>query len=141
MKIAGFNFLKIKSERKKPKKGQIKVETNLDIFNIEKETLEIGKQEIPFRVEFEYSIKYTPNVADVELGGQVLILTDKKEAKEIQKDWKKKQIPDSMKMNLLNYILAKCNIKAFQLEDELNLPTHVPLPKLRNQQQKSTYTG
>jgi len=26
--------------------------------------------------------------------------------------------------------MAKCNIKALQLEDELNLPTHIRLPRL-----------
>jgi hypothetical protein len=76
----------------------------------------------------------------------VLLLTEKDESKDILKKWKNKKMPEEFRVPLFNIILTKSNLRALQLEEELNLPTHIPLPRIRNQDQagntgKRTYAG
>jgi hypothetical protein len=54
-----------------------------------------------------------------------------KDVKSVLKDWKEKKVSDDFKIKLFNQILNKCNLKALQLEDELNIPPHFRLPTLQ----------
>jgi len=54
-------------------------------------------------------------------------------AKEVLKGWKDKETTDDFRIFLFNIILRKSNIKALQLEDELALPPHIPLPSLNKE--------
>ena len=43
---------------------------------------------------------------------------------------------------LLNALLAKCNVQALILSQDVNLPPPIPLPKVQlNEPQKDTYIG
>ena len=61
---------------------------------------------------------------------------DSKIAEEVIKQWKTKNIPEDFRVFLYNFILKKSNIKAFQFEEELNLPLHIPLPSVRKEEKK-----
>ena len=55
---------------------------------------------------------------------------------------KKKKFTHAMKIPLFNFIMNKCNIKAIQYEDELGLPIHVQMPKLKAKSNNpANYTG
>ena len=56
----------------------------------------------------------------------------KDELKEFSKTMKEKSIPDKFRPTIFNFIMNKCNIKALSIEDELNLPYHVQMPRLGN---------
>ena len=56
MRIIGFNFKKIKIERKKDIKGKLEIKTNIDMANIEKETLDIAGEILKF--SYNYTINY-----------------------------------------------------------------------------------
>ena len=60
----------------------------------------------------------------------------KEDSKTLTKSWKKNEIPDGTKIPLFNVILKKCTTKALQLEEELLLPSHIPMPQLRPQSKK-----
>ena len=77
------------------------------------------------------------NYKMIELKGEIGLLPEPDELKEILKSWKKKQIADKFKTPLFNFIMSKCNIKALGLEDELNLPLHIPMPKLSPKNQET----
>ena len=129
MKIIGFNFTKIQAERKKPAKGELKIDTNLKIDNIEKETIDIAGDILKF--SYSYEIKYNPEFAEVFFKGEILIVPDN--IKQVMKDWKKKMIKDEIRIPLFNYIMAKCNLKALQIEEDLGLPVHIPMPRFSQQ--------
>ena len=38
---------------------------------------------------------------------------------------------------VLNFVLAKCNIKALALSQDVNLPPQIPLPKLTAKKQEA----
>ena len=58
-------------------------------------------------------------------------LAGEDEIKEVLEDWKKKKLSDSFQEILFNIILRKANIKALELEEELNLPFHINLPSIK----------
>jgi hypothetical protein len=133
MAIVGFNLLKMSVERKEAIDGEIKVNSKADISDVKKEKIELVKGKETLRMNFEFSIIYEPDFAKIEFEGFVLLVEDKNKADNILKDWKKKKIDNAIKEQVFNLILRKCNIKAFSLEEDLNLPTHFPLPRLKSE--------
>ncbi len=143
MQIAGFNFEKILIEKKKKPEGKVSVSSDINIKSIEEEKVNGMKENKILKINFEFKVIYKPNIAEILLQGFIPLITEKEEAKKILKDWKKKIIAEETRMFLFNFIFTKCNIKALQLEEEVNLPTHIPLPKIRpqNQDSKRNYAG
>jgi len=136
MKVMGFNFNKINAQKeKKFKNGAIA--TNIEFTNIEKEKIEMLKESEAIRMDFKFSVDYKESkeqksklFANIQLEGNILLSVSKEETKTLLDAWKKKQVPDNMKIPLLNLILRKCSLKSITIEEELNLPTHIPIPKL-----------
>src|SRR3989344_491674 len=143
MRIIGFSFKKIQAERKKDIKGQLKINSNLNIENIEKDKIDIAGEILKF--SYIYEIKYEPGFGEILFKGEILVIPDN--IQQTIKDWKKKKISEETRIPLFNYIMSKCNLKALQLEEDSNLPAHIPLPRLtkqQNQQGQSSqadYTG
>ncbi|MBS3078963.1 hypothetical protein J4218_02475 [Candidatus Pacearchaeota archaeon] len=129
MKIVGFGLTSISGERKEGNGEKLTLNQNIEIMGISKEKVPISSEEV-LNLKFLFSIKYSGDLGKVEIGGSVLIIPDKDESKEFQKAIKEKSIPEKAKPILFNFIMTKCNIKALSLEDDLNLPYHVALPKL-----------
>ncbi len=129
MQIIGFNLTKISIERKEKQQGKLEIKQNINIDEISKDKIPITEGEV-LKTNFTFSVDYSPDFAKVELKGQVVLLPEKEELKDILKEWKKKQVSDKFRMPLFNFIMSKCNIKALELEDELNLPLHIPMPRL-----------
>jgi len=132
MRIVGFNFKKISVEKTGDKIGDLKINTKVDIPNIEilKPEFIKTKDEL-LQVDFEYIVNYEPNFAKIELIGNIIVALDSKDAREVVKHWKDKEMSDELRMSLFNLILRKSNIKALELEDEMNLPLHIPFPPLK----------
>lgn len=130
MQIINFTFTKIESERKKPLQGKIEIGSNINIKSISEEKIEMFKDKNVLRFNFDFVINYKPETAHVTFEGLILATVDKKEHKEILAKWKTKKVADDIRIPLFNLILTKCNLRALQLEDELNLPAHIPLPQV-----------
>lgn len=142
MQIIGFNFEKILAEKKNITKGaKIQINSNINIKSIEQEKIDIVKDQSALRFNFEFKVDYKPDIAEILLQGFVLVLVPKDESKNILKKWKKNEVPNDIRIPLFNTIMTKSNLKALQLEEELNLPTHIPLPKIRPEQPNQNYTG
>ncbi len=132
MRIAGFNFKKISVEKTGEKTEDLKINTKVDIPNIKVLTPEFVKTKDELvQIDFEYIVNYEPNFAKIELIGNVIVALEPKTAKEVVKHWKDKEMSDELRISLFNVILRKCNIKALELEDEMNLPLHIPFPPLK----------
>lgn len=129
MQIIGFNLIKISAERKEKQQGKLEIKQNINIDDISEDKINISKEEV-IKITFSFNVDYSPDFAKLEIKGQTVLLPGKDEAKEIFKEWKKKQIPEHFRIPLFNFIMGKCNIKALELEDELNLPLHLPMPRL-----------
>ncbi len=131
MQVIGFGFEKILAERKKEPKGKVNVKYDLKIEDVAKDSVSVIKDQEVVRFSFIFKVNYGPDFAEISLKGFVVLILGKNKLKEILKHWKKKKVPDDVRLPLFNFILTKCNLKALQLEEEIGLPTHIPLPKLR----------
>ncbi len=131
MRLIGFNFEKMSIERFQERVDEIKFNTKVDISSITplKSDIIRTKEEL-LKVDFVYSVLYEPNLAKLELKGNLILSVEPRIAKEVLKGWKDKQTSEEFRLFMFNIILRKANIKALQLEDELSLPPHIPLPSL-----------
>jgi hypothetical protein len=139
MPFIGFNFDKITAERNKDEiKGDINVKHNLNIRDLKEEEINLEKKQGVLKFIFEFVLNYEPDIGSIKIGGHLLFLESPKKIKEMVQEWKKdKKISPEIMQSLFNTILAKANIKALQLSQDINLPPHLPMPRLL-QQKKNT---
>ncbi len=131
MKIIGFNFTKINVEKFSQKAKDLKVNTKIDVSDIDSVNSDIFKgDEGILGVKFTHIINYDPDFAKIEFAGSVIVSLNSKKAKEVLKQWKDKTMPDDFKVFIFNFILRKSSLKALQLEEEVNLPLHIKFPQL-----------
>ncbi|MFA5258944.1 MAG: hypothetical protein WC979_03440 [Candidatus Pacearchaeota archaeon] len=129
MQIIGFNLTKISIERKEKVGGNLQINQSIDIKDVVKEKVPISQEEA-LKMKFQFSINYQEDLAKAEFEGNLILLPTKEELKDFLREWKDKKVPSEVRIPLFNFIMNKCNIKALALEDELNLPFHIPLPKV-----------
>ncbi len=145
MRIIGFSITKILAERKNIVKDKLEIKSGLNIDDITKETVDISKN-TAVKFDFTYTVDYTPNVAELQIKGSVIAIDEKEESKDMLKEWKKKKFNSPLKIPLFNFIMDKCAIKSLDIEEQLGLPFHIPLPKLtpvqpENPETAVKYTG
>ena len=142
--IVGFGFTKLNAEKNEQAKGKIDINNNVTIKDVKEDNFSLGKdkQQDVLRFIFEFTSTYEPNIGKIFFEGELLYLEDPKRVKEILGSWKKdKKLPKEIMADLLNTILAKCNIKALILSQEVNLPPPIPLPKVQMQAPEKNYIG
>jgi hypothetical protein len=132
MRLVGFNFKKINIEKLSDSFKEVKINSKINISNIEVlKTEALQEKEGVIQINFTYHVDYNPDIAKIELGGRVLLVTNKEQTIEIEEMWKNKKMSEEFRISLFNIILRKANIKALELEEEINLPLHIPLPTLK----------
>ena len=137
MKVIGFNFDKISVERHKERPENLKITTNIDVSDIKETKSDMIKtKEELIQAKFSYGVKYEPGFATIGLSGNILFALPEDKAKEVLKEWKKKAMPEDFKLAIFNVVLRKSALKALQLEEEMNLPLHIPLPSFKNPKEK-----
>jgi len=138
MKFIGFNFNKISVERFSNSLEGLKINTKIDISDIKDVKESFTNKDIRLiKAEFQYDVIYDPGFANITLSGEVFVSDKSDVINEIIKKWEKdKSMPDDFKVFLFNIVLRKCNLKSLELEEEMNLPLHLPLPLVRKENQK-----
>jgi len=131
MRLVGFDFKKISAERFKDQVEDLKFNTKVDITSMDtiKSDIFRSKEEL-LKIQFVYSVMYEPEFAKIEFIGDIILAVEPRIAREALRGWKEKQTPDEFRIFMFNIILRKSNIKALQLEDEMGLPLHIPLPSI-----------
>ena len=137
--IINFRLDKVHSEKKNAPRGNIEAKNNLRVTNIEEESLSSLSKEKALNVYFSFVVEYQPKIANIEIEGSITYLTDQKVVKEILDNWQKnKKIKPEIAAPIFNYILSKCSVKALRLEEELELPFHIPIPKIKQKEEISS---
>lgn len=133
MRVIGFNFDKISIERHKARAENLKITTNIDVSELKETKSDIIKtKEILIQAKFSYGVKYEPGFVTIDLKGNLLFALPEEQAKEVLKEWKKKAMPEDFKLAIFNVVLRKSTLKALQLEEEMNLPLHIPMPSFKS---------
>lgn len=131
MKIIGFNYTKVSAERTVKWQPLKKINTDIQLTDVVQDDSDVMKTGNVVRVNFKFTVTYEPKNATIMLEGVVFFNLESEVAKETLKTWsKKKELPDDLRNNLVKFLWKKCNLKAFQLEEELNIPTHLQLPQI-----------
>jgi len=134
MKIIGFNLTKLSGDKNPDFLGKLEVKSNINLVSIEKEKLDLSKQDA-VKVIFEFKIDYG-TLGSVLLSGNLFLILDSKTNKEVLSGWKDKNLSNDIKVPILNIILQKASLKALQLEEELGLPPHISFPRLQSNESK-----
>jgi hypothetical protein len=130
MRVVGFSLHRILVERKEKFEQVPKINQNIDIKEVIKEKNPITNSETVI-IKFNFVITYSEDFAKLEFEGNVVLLPEKTdELNSFIKAWKSKKIPEESRAPLFNFIMNKCNVKALDLEDDLSLPLHIPMPRL-----------
>lgn len=128
IQLIGFNFTKISGERYSDFKENLKINPNINISSIDKHDLNLIKQDA-IKVVFSFSVKYE-DLADIALEGNILLRVDTKTQKDLINGWTKKNLDKDLQTIIVNLIMQKASIRAIELEEEMNLPIHIKIPKL-----------
>jgi hypothetical protein len=131
MTVIGFSFTKMNVEKFTPVKGKISINNNVGVTSVEETKLDINTDKKPLKLVFEFTSTYDPGVAKILLAGEVIYLAPKEKADDALKNWKKnKKLDKDIMANVLNNVLAKCNVEALILSKDMNLPPPMPMPKV-----------
>tara|TARA_Y100000310_G_C20653814_1_gene800908 strand:+ start:433 stop:873 length:441 start_codon:yes stop_codon:yes gene_type:complete len=136
--IVGFNFNKINIERKKKLVKGMKVKYNMDITKVSEQDYPApSPQQGILNFDFNFTVGYGENIADLAIHGTVSYMIPKEEMKKVMELWNKtKKLPKEISVPIINLILDRSNIKALELEQDLSLPTHLPMPSVNVDQKK-----
>jgi hypothetical protein len=136
IKLIGFGLKKISGKKNKEIEKELNIKSNVEIEEIKKQEIKLIKEGETFEFKFKFKIEYEPGYGLIEFEGVLLILIeDKKLAEELVKAWKEKMIPEDFKIVLMNLIFSKCYLKSLQIEEDLNLPYHIPIPKFSKEKE------
>jgi len=143
MPVSGLNFDRISVERTNEPAQQVNIKNNLFIKDVKEQELQIGEQKkTVLRFDFEFSIAYEPKVGSIVIGGHVIYLDENNKIKDVTNNWKKKkEVEPKLMEQVLNVALYRCTVKALDLAQELNLPAHMRMPRIKTSQDTKNYIG
>jgi hypothetical protein len=132
MKLVGFNYKKLSCEKLNNNLKNLKIESKIDIKNIEEIKKEMMKTEdMLLRIDFDYSLEYNPLIAVIEVSGEFFLSLGEKEGKEMIKNWNSKKVDEKVRISLFNAILRKTNVKTLEMEELIGVPPHFQMPSLK----------
>lgn len=141
MPIVGFNFLKMSAERNTSASIQEKLNINNDISIKEVEEANLGKNKA-VKMTYFFRSNYNPDLGKIELEGDVFFTEKDKVIKEIMDSWEKnKKLPENIMMDILDFLLMKCNTQSVIISKDLNLPPPIPFPKVDRAKAGKEYIG
>jgi hypothetical protein len=132
MAIIGFYFSKMTAEKKKTAAGKINVNNNVILTSVKEAKINLGKEKqkgIEFK--FSYTSTYEPEIASIILEGVLVFTAKEDKVKEALAGWEKdKKLPPDVLHEVYNYLLEKCTVETLIIGRDMQLPPHVPLPKM-----------
>lgn len=138
MDIVGFSLTKILLDRKETPIKKLDIKSKIKFSSIEKQNIKFLEGKDTLKVNFEYEILYSPDLAQISFKGHLLFASNPKEAEEILDEWNKnKKIKKEVQLKIYNFVFMKCNLKALHFEEEFNLPPHINLPQIRIESKES----
>ncbi|MFH1276194.1 MAG: hypothetical protein ABIH82_03710 [Candidatus Woesearchaeota archaeon] len=132
MTIVKINVHKVSASRNlSAKVGQVKINNNVSLSNVEELSFSAdGKKGLKFT--FTFSCTYEPDLGKIEVEGQVMWVDEAKTVDEVKASWDKdKRIPMNVMEPIINASLHKGNIQAIKISEDIDLPSPLPLPKVK----------
>jgi hypothetical protein len=140
--IIGYNFTKIEAERSKEISGKVDISSSVKITSVEEKEIEVLNKQKVLEIGFEFTVEYKEGFGKIHMVGTLLY--DGKEAKDAPKMWKKdKKIPESIDLEVKNFLFKKCLTLAILLADEIRFPSPIPFPMVvpAKKEENKSYIG
>ncbi len=142
MPVIGVNLRKIDSEREDDVGGNLKVNNTPKIKEVKMRTVgSLGKEALS--IDFDYLCEYSKDdekIAEIEIGGEVLFLTDDPEG--VLENWEEnKDLPDEIVVPVINSIMRKSLTKAVDISESLQIPPPIRFPKAKKKADSARYIG
>ncbi len=136
MTVIGMRFHSIEGKREKGKSTpRMKINSSPKISGV-KETNIPSLDKKVLSVDFDFMTEYTPeNAPDTKVGtinfsGELFYLTEKNA--DVIKGWKaKKELPEDMRVDVMNHLFRSCLLKIADMADELQLPLPIAVPRIK----------
>jgi len=125
LRLIGSKINKINAERNPEFNGKIELKTNINIISLEK----LKQEKEVLKLSYIFEINYG-DLGNISINGELFLKGDQKIIKNLLKIQKNKEYNSPEYILITNLIIQKASIKAFELEEELNLPIHIKLPTL-----------
>ena len=140
--IIGYNFTKIEAERKKDVSGKVDISSSVKINSVEEKEIEVLNKQKVLEIGFEFTVEYKEDFGKIHMSG--FLLYDGKNAKDAVKMWKKdKKLPESIDLEVKNFLFKKCLTLAIILADEIRFPSPLPFPMVvpAKKEENKSYIG
>lgn len=133
MNVLNITFNGINAEKKSVPKGNISVSNNIKITGVEEVKMGLDKTKTALKFLFNYKTTYAPDIAVIELKGDLLGLLDVENAKKITDKWAKDKTLDKENAKaVINNVMNKCTVEVILLSRELGLPSPIPMPSVKD---------
>lgn len=99
----------------------IKINTNLNIFEMEKKTEDF------LEVSFVLTVNYNPSIAQISLKGRAYVTGDKSEVNKIYQEHKEKKPPPPVVVQSISNVVF---VESVLISRTLNIPPPIPLPRI-----------
>ncbi|MAG39893.1 hypothetical protein CMI41_02920 [Candidatus Pacearchaeota archaeon] len=130
--LMSSRLTKVSGNREMEFSGKISMNQNIKIKSMEKFKPTNSKIE-SIKADYSFEIDYG-ELGKVEIEGILFLGTDSKTTKKILEEYKNKNFQSAEQIKIMNMIIQKASIRAFEIEEELGLPIHIRLPELAPKQ-------
>jgi hypothetical protein len=132
MNIINISFTSINANRQTAPRGNVSISNNVKVESVEETKLGAGEARQAYKVLFSFKTQYMPNVATIELKGEVLILDSAEEVEKMMNQWnKEKKLDVNAARVILNNVMNRCSLEVILMSRELGLPSPIPLPSIK----------
>ena len=88
MNILNVSFTNIHGEKRNvPKKGKLSVSNGINLNSLEKSDLNVNEDRQALKLSFSFKAEYKPDVATLQLDGEILLLETFDEAEKMLEAW------------------------------------------------------
>ena len=113
---------------------KVDIKTNVGIVSVEEMNFSTEERK-GLKIGFEFKCEYNPELGNIEVYGQVFYTESADKVNEILKGWtENKNLPMDLKKQVINAALHKGNIQAIKISEDVGLPSPLPLPKVKEEE-------
>ena len=130
MAVLGIRFRSLEAKREGGKVSpQIKVNSVPKITGVKETNMPMFDKKA-LSVDFDFVTEYAPNIGTITMSGEVFYVTDKNA--DVLKKWKSdKELPEDMRIEILNHLFRACLLKIANMADDLQLPPPMAIPRVK----------
>ncbi len=135
MPVIALSYKKIAAE-KEGVMSNVSINTVPKIVNVKKTKLSgLGSDVDILTVDFEFASAFEPKAGKINIEGSIVCRTEDPE--KAAKMWEtKKTLPETLNVEIINYIFSKVGILALQLSDIMQMPPVIGMPKIEKAKKK-----